>query len=223
MHYCSALIHALGTLGMKTSYTREATGLKNFVNLLFALAFAPPDAIVLLYRYILDNEVGQVLGAIPQLGDFLRYYEDEWLSNPDKIRTWCVYDRGDLAKRTNNNLEGQHAQYLQWFGKHTNIWTFLRKLILSQKRKQFEEDQFLVGGHVQSRQRTRNYRKEQRLVTLRNIFQTSERYLSNVHTYIVSVSFLMRRYEFPNVSTDEEVNSDEDMGEEDEDGEADEL
>ena len=109
MHYCSAIIKKLKSIGLGPFYTNEDSGLRHFITKLFALAFLPAQLIPEVYAWIKDNKVIAEMAAHHLFQEFIEYFESFWLLNPNiPIEIWCVFNRTDFAKRTNNNLEGVH-------------------------------------------------------------------------------------------------------------------
>ena len=112
MHYCSAIIKKLKSIGLGTFYTNEESGLRHFIGKLFALAFLPAHLISEVYDWIKANKVSPPMAAHHLFQEFIAYYESSWLLNPSiPIERWCVFNRTDFAKRTNNNLEGVHRYF----------------------------------------------------------------------------------------------------------------
>ena len=108
MHYCSSIIKKVKKIGLGPAYTNDA-GLKEFIALLFALAFLPACLIPSVYVYIRDVKILPALRDQPDVQRFITYYEATYIANPVyPVHVWSVFDRNDHSKRTTNDLEGKH-------------------------------------------------------------------------------------------------------------------
>ena len=195
MHYCSALMKALIGFGMKVDFMHEDSGLRHYIGKLFALAFAPADSIRDLYWWMKENKVSEPLGRDAKFQLFSHYYETYWLRSDAFINEWCVYLRGDFAKRTNNDLEGKHRHYVIVFGIHIDLWTFFRTLIDMHEINLIEENGFRLGGNAPTHQAARVRQMEKRLQTLKNNLKANNPItLEQVYTYVKSVAVHMRQY-----------------------------
>ena len=151
---------------------------------------------------------------------FLHYFEDTWLNNPNyPLDYWCVFNRDDLTRRTNNDLEGCHrylnqfsfgiyvnpfkmenkifniySLYLKFFRHHRDLWTFLKSLQKLQDSKELEYLRFRLGWQVPSIRRRADRNKESELLRLRTTFIRSNRSVENAYEYVWAVSFNMRQY-----------------------------
>ena len=109
MHFCSALIANIKTLGLSVAYATEASGLRHLVTKLFALAFLPADHIQEVFEYIVAEKQSDGMRASAQVQQFLNYFKNTYITNPNiPLECWSVFDRSDQSKRTSNDLEGKH-------------------------------------------------------------------------------------------------------------------
>jgi hypothetical protein len=195
MHYCSSLMKAIVFFGMKGDYIDEDSGIKHFVSKLFALPFAPPAAIRDVYAWMKLHKVSPLLRAYVPFQQFCAYFERYWLKSDAFIHEWNVFNRSRRAKRTNNDLEGNHRYYAKFFGIHADLWTYLGKLKDLQRNKKIEENGQRLGGNNPTKQSAKVKRKENSLQTLKDNFEANPRVsLMTVYKYVTSVSFLMRDY-----------------------------
>jgi hypothetical protein len=64
MHYCSAIIKRIKTIGL-VHYTDEESGLLHFIGKLFALTLLPPHLIPEFYHWIMANKINHMMAAHP--------------------------------------------------------------------------------------------------------------------------------------------------------------
>lgn len=193
MHYCSAIIKKIKELGLGPVYSTEASQFRALlVQKLFAMAFLPADLIVATYEYMTATVLPPAMMADAQVRSLLDYYENQWLHNDSMpIERWSVFDRWDEAKRTNNNIEGMHRHYLEYFGLHSDLWTFIQTLRKSHEDKVSEELQFEFGGQPPARMSEADRRKETALSAFKQRFLRNE---INAFQFIERVANYMRRY-----------------------------
>jgi hypothetical protein len=81
MHYCSAIIKHVRSLGLTNDHSNDATGLQNLCGLLFALAFLPTQMIVPVYYFIKENVIAPAMLAHAPIKSLLEdYFETTWLA-----------------------------------------------------------------------------------------------------------------------------------------------
>jgi len=206
MHYCSALVKKMKSLGLAAAYSDESSGLGRFVNKLFALSFLPPDAVTDMFIWIINNKLPFLVTSsvhAQAFGDFLEYFSSQWLTNRVvPIEVWNVYYRTD--HRTNNDLEGLHRESLRLFRIHSDLWSFIRVLKSFQNAKEISFERHSHSGHPPVQQRRRARLQQQELTQLRGHFEISQKQLQDCYEYLCNVSFKMRRYNFNEVDDDDD-------------------
>eukprot|EP01036_Dinobryon_divergens_P034747 gene34747-44936_t len=110
----------------------------------------------------------------------------------------------DFSKRTNNNLEGTHRFYLNNFGVHKDLWTFLRKLQDDQDRQQSEENQYVLAGQIPNRMKAKDRLKEMELIRVRQFFIESGQTCADGYIYLVAVALKMRQYNLSATDDDDD-------------------
>eukprot|EP01035_Chromulina_nebulosa_P023694 gene23694-30729_t len=205
MHYCSAIIKKLKSIGLGPLYMNHQSGLMHFVRKLFALAFLPLHLVIVVYNWIKANKVIPAMSAHHLFQAFIAYYESTWIYNLTlPITVWNVFDRSDFSKRTNNNLEGTHRFYLNNFGVHKDLWTFLRKLQDDQDRQQSEENQYVLAGQIPNRMKAKDRLKEMELIRVRQFFIESGQTCADGYIYLVAVALKMRQYNLSATDDDDD-------------------
>ncbi len=164
-HFCSAVIKALQRYHLKADYDDPESPLRNFIKLLLASAFAPPEEMEQVTATILGDYMPEQYRNNPNMLEFLQYFNTQWFNNPNlPVAMWSVWQLDD--HRTNNNLEGWHRYLNSELGAHENLWRFMLGLRKVQNNVENDEIQMQNNRHPAKRQKS-DREKEDALRTLK--------------------------------------------------------
>jgi hypothetical protein len=210
MHYCSAVLKHVKKVGLGRMYELAESGLRRLIRQLFALAFLPCHLMKDVYAIVKNEECIPEMLANTAFSTFLSYYEHTWLNEDTRhpLESWSVFLRADDMKRTNNDLEGKHRQYLKDFGIHPNLWSFISTLQTLQEHQECEELQYLSGGIVPTVMKRSNIQKEKELAVLKAMFVETRQSVQDGYQYLMKVSYKMKKYDvklIEDVDDDDEI------------------
>jgi len=98
--------------------------------------------------------------------------------------------------------------YLEDFGVHSDLWSFLRTLLVLQDQKENEYLMYNFGAKKPSTRRKEDQKKEKELATLRELYlQGDVLLIDRAVSYVRKVSHKMRQYNIDNSCDD--INADE--------------
>lgn len=93
--------------------------------------------------------------------------------------------------------------YLKFFGIHSNLWKFFRRLRDLHEIQENEELQQL-GGRIITKMRKEDRIKEEHLQLYRDEFIFSEQTILDGYNYVTKVAFKTRKYKINDVEIDDD-------------------
>lgn len=138
-HFCSAIWKKLQALGLATHYMDDTLPVNELCRCISSLPFLKLTDIVNVYTQLRTSYEAIVLPVpVPDLTTFFTYFEDTWLNGSPLLRPdkWCVFDL--TSHRTNNNVEGYHAELGRRMGNRKSLWSFLEELQREENRIHFD-------------------------------------------------------------------------------------
>ena len=141
------------------------------------------------YR-VLRRRIQSLINRNRKVFAFVEYFEKYWLFRPSQpVSMWNVYNVA--SHRTNNNLEGTHRRFLEIFGINLNLWHFAEFLQQYVHAKMLEERRHRQGQPPAKR--LKKYRdQEERLATLKALYELSSKSVEDTVSFVGSVSHLFR-------------------------------
>jgi hypothetical protein len=104
-HFCKSLWRRVSDLGLSTPYGRNRR-LKKCIHKFMALAHLPVSLVRQHFGFLSTaRSTRRLINRYPDLFDFIRYLENNYIFGQYTVQRWNVYDR-DIDTRTNNHVEG---------------------------------------------------------------------------------------------------------------------
>ena len=151
-HFCQSVYKYIGGRApLREWYINNYNNFKRFVRMLQALAFLSPEQVIDTYNSIciLYAEEHEEVMHNEQVGNFLEYFESQWLENAHiPLEQWNVFNRNNGMERTNNGIEGWHNRLVKQLGVHPNCWKAFQGLIDEEKHFEYLIGKLSNGGNI---------------------------------------------------------------------------
>lgn len=167
-HYCQAIIHKSGILGLSRFYHQPHHVVRQFIRYCLVLPLFPPDRLnqaLAIIKTRVDS-ISSSQSYHDQSDAFIKYYEKTWFGingRPARFpkEMWSQYNI--FGNRTNSRLEAFHRNFNQTISPHANIWLFLQQVLTNLHSDLIAIEAFLHGGTSSTQTRDEQEDKNNRI------------------------------------------------------------